>query len=265
MTVESLEQYFTSNPNAIDPKFSGDAKKAAESVVNLQSAFTKTSQELADLKRQQVNTQTPDPNTTTADPSRNGPAGGTTQGSSLDGLSIPEPPKVENVWSKIESSVKELGEVSDEIVAEAIAAGIPENVVRGFKGMVSDASKLAKQHQVELAAQLLGGREAVEACLKYASTLPPNERQAINNGLKSEAWQTFLTGLNARRLKASGNEPNRQVNVSGNGDTSSNPFGIVIKSHSDLLRYQSTPRYRTDPAYANAVVEASNKFFGKKK
>jgi hypothetical protein len=261
MTKESLESYFKANPTAMDPKFGGDASKAAESVVNLQAAYTKTSQELAAIKKT-ATTPTPDPNTTTPDLSRNG-SGNDATGSLPDGLSIPEPPKVADVWVEVETSVKQTGGISDEIATKMVAAGIPENVVQGFKRLVVGAASVAKQQQVDMAIRELGSREALDACLKFASTLPPAERAELNNGLKSEAWQTYLHGLNARRLKAAGNEPNRAVTPTGNGSGSGS--GIVITSHKDLLRYQAMPQYRNDPAFQNAVIEASNRYYMKKK
>ena len=262
MTKESLESYFKANPQAMDPKFGGDASKAAESIVNLNAAFTKTSQELAALKKATNASDTPDPNTNTPDPSRNGPGAGAT-GSGSDGLTIPEPPKIDAVWEEVEASVKSTGGISPEIAAKMVAAGIPDTVVQRFANMVVGASAVAKQQQMDMAILELGSRETVDACLKFASTLPPAERAELNNGLKSEAWQTYLHGLNARRLKAVGNEPTRAVTPTGNGSGSGS--GIVINSHKDLLRYQAMPQYRNDPAFQNAVIEASNRYYLRKK
>jgi hypothetical protein len=259
ISVESMTAYFTANPSAIDPKFGGDAAKAAESIVNLQAAYTQTSQKLAALEKQK---QTGDPNTAGEGSSRN-ESSTTTAGSG--GLVIPEPPSTASVWTEVDASVRATGTIDDALAKKMTDAGVPETVVASFKTMITDASKLARQHQAEMAAQMLGGKETLDACLKYASTLPPDERAELNKGLSSNAWQTFLMGLNARRLKATGNEPNRSIGVTGSSSGSSNDFGIVVSSHKDLLRYQADPRYRNNPAFQNAVVEASNRYYGKKK
>lgn len=249
---EQLVEFFKANPTAMDPKYGGDPVKAAESIANLQATYTKTAQELSELKKK-TEAVTTAPVTTTE---------GTTTGGIEKPieLQIPTAPSSPQWADLVDKDLREHGSITPATVEAMTKAGIPDHLIKGFQS----ASDFAKQQRTAEAVKVVGSREALEATLKFAQTLPPNEVAELNKGLASPAWQTFLTGLNARRLANTVNEPNRSIAVSGSG-VGGDPNGIRINSFNDLLAHQHNPKYRTDPGYKAAVEEATKRFYGKKK
>jgi hypothetical protein len=255
ISVEQLEDYYKNNPEAMEPKFNGDAKKAAEAYKNLESALTKTKQELAQLKNSTEARQVTENKVVTTDSSRNEPVPTSIQ--PLDGLKIPDPPK-SNVWDKVDTDMRDHGVISEETAAELKANGVPDHLIHNFREVMNYAAK-SKQEQ---AMKLLGGQENYEATVKFAMSLPEAERREINKALKTDAWSTVLSGLQSRRLATTANEPVRDIAVTSSSGTVANR--IDFKSHNDLMRAMANPRYRSDPDYQNMIVEASNRFYAKK-
>lgn len=257
ISAEELENYYKNNPEAMEPKFNGDAKKAAEAYKNLESTLTKTKQELAQLKNSTEARQGTENKVAETGFSRNEPV--STSIPPMDGLKIPDPPKT-NVWDKVDSDMRDSGTISEETAADLKAAGVPDHLIHNFRDVMNYAAK-SRQDQ---AIKLLGGQENYEATVKYAMSLPEAERREINKALKTDAWSTVLSGLQSRRVANMSNEPVRDIAVTSSSGTVANR--IDFKSHSDLMRAMANPRYRSDPDYQNMVVEASNRFYaGNKK
>ena len=125
ISVEQLEEYYKSNPDAMEPKFNGDAKKAAEAYKNLEATLTKTRQELASLKtKESTETHQAGNQGTNTDSSRNEPVSPSTK-PLTEGLTIPDPPKT-NVWDKVDSDMRDTGMISEETAAELKANGVPD-------------------------------------------------------------------------------------------------------------------------------------------
>lgn len=252
---EEIEQYYTENPQAIDPKFNGDPKKAAESYKALEAALTKTRQELAEAKKQV--TAVPEQSKTVQPEglSRNGPSESASTVDVTGGLTIPDPPKVD-IWSEVEKDLKSTGDISEDTRAKLKQNGVPEHLITGFR----EAATFAKQQRISQAAKFLGSQAELDATIKFAQSLPEHERREINKALDSEAWQTTLMGLQARRLAT--NEPTRNIGVAPN--SAADPNRLVFKKADDLVRAIANPRYRSDMDYAEAVKRASDEFYGKK-
>jgi hypothetical protein len=258
ISVEQLEEYYKSNPEAMEPKFNGDARKAAEAYKNLEVTLTKTRQELASLKTQQsTETHQAGKQETSTDSSRNEPVPSSTK-PLTEGLTIPDPPKT-SVWDKVDADMRDSGVISEETAAELKANGVPDHLIHNFREVANYAVK-AKQDQ---AMTLLGGKENYDATIKFAMSLPEAERREINKALKTDAWSTVLSGLQSRRMAATSNEPVRPIVATSS--SGGQPNRIEFKSHADLMRAMNNPRYRSDPDYQNAVVEASNRYYLKKK
>lgn len=254
-STEEIEQYYNDNPQAIDPKFNGDPKKAAESYKALEAALTKTRQELAETKKQV--TAVPEQSNVVQPEglSRNGPSESASVTDVADGLTIPDPPKI-NVWAEVEKDLKTNGDISDATRELLQENGVPSHLITGFR----EAATFAKQQRITQAVKFLGSQDELNATIKFAQGLPEHERREINKALDSEAWQTTLMGLQARRMAAA--EPTRSVGVAPNSAV--DPNRMVFKKSDDLVRAISNPRYRSDTAYQEAVKRASDEYYGKK-
>lgn len=232
MTEEQLIAFYTANPTAIEAKFNGDASAAAKSMVSLQGAFTKTTQELAALKAKAATPTPPAPPT---------------------GLRIPEPTPTNAhtaAWDQFETEYRTNGDVSPETKQRLLDLGIPERFIETARATATYAA----QQRVNAAAAEVGGKENLDAILKYAQTLPEAQRREIDKGLNGDAWQYVLRGLAQAREGSKANEPNRSVLPTGANAGSGGK--MKFDTYDQMMGAMRDPRFKSDKGFREAVIAA---------
>lgn len=235
---QAMLDFYTQNPGEIDPKFNGDAGKAADSYVASQAMLTRANQAAAAARTK-----------TAAGP-----------------LSIPDsgPQQIGGLMAAMKTEILATGNVSDATRAALGTVGIDATYIDDFVA----AAKVHSEQQITQAHNLVGGAEAYAATIAYATTLPQAERSAINAGLSSSGWQTVLLGLHARRLAAhpGTSRETQSLNTSTPG-TGTGLVGVDAEIGNNTALYFAAfndPRYKTDMAFKAGVERATKRLFGKK-
>jgi hypothetical protein len=231
--------HFQAHPELIDPKFGGDAAKAAESFRASQSKITTLSQQLAAARG------TPKPTA---------PVGG---------IEIPETPQLTpaNALSILRNEVTATGTVSAATLALLAAAGLDQTVVNEFVA----AYKTNAQSQRDEAIALLGGEAEYTATVAYIGTLPELEKQAARSALSGPGWRTYLKGAQAR-LRDVNPGTSREVQGSGAMTTGSGTNNaMTFQSFEEAQHAMRDPKYQSDPVYRKNVEDGLTRLYSPKK
>lgn len=265
--LNAFKKYIEANREAIPEQFGGDAAKWFASLKNSQAEYTKSRQEIAELKKAQQHSgeapketppPTPTPVETKEEPSK-GP---------LPQLTIkePDPTKVDPPKSTVLSDEDILryeqelaiggGKFSEETRKEIANKGIPPKVLEIFED--SYKSKLEKAYTE--ATQVVGSRENLDNILTWAESLDPKSRAEVRASLASPAWKITLLGLKAQ-YESSGSPKKGNLIPK---ETTSKPMstgGAAPKmvtpytSKAELTKDRLDPKYATDPKFRDYVNE----------
>lgn len=149
------------------------------------------------------------------------------------------------------------GKLSDESYAKLAEKGftkeITDTYIRGVQAQVTE--------RLTTLAQSVGGVDTYNAILEWGKTgLSEGERAEAVKMLgygSADAARTYLAGLNARFVAANGKAPGK---IAGGGAA---PAGDVFASRADQAKAMKDPRYKTDPAYRDSIVQKSVRSFSK--
>ena len=121
-----------------------------------------------------------------------------------------------------------------------------------------------KEQSFNKSADVVGGAENLKQILKWAGeSLPAAEVEAANRALQTEAYASVLLGLQARHQQtvtptATSQEPTVSTpNAVPQGQTR-NPASNQVQAFVSELEMKAAiqdPRYRTDPAFRQAVEQ----------
>jgi len=233
--IQMIRKQYESNPENIPAQFEGDVNKAVESYKELQARFTKTSQELAALKKAASPEPKPDVKKEEPLPLK------------LEELKPEEKPPV--TWESIEDEFKATGDVSEESVQAIV--NLLKLPSRNFVDAHIAYLKSQRASAQAKAQEIAGGTEQYNAVIKWGHTnLSKPEKDALNQALASPGWELAWTGLVTKFKAANTDSGNRMgTNPVGTGDDTAE----VFSEQREMTAAISDPRYRTDPKYRDAV------------
>lgn len=252
-------------------KIPANFKSAEEwfnSLKTAQAQYTKTRQEIAELKKTYNETAVSNPN---YDPQAERQPQPTAEPVLEDVSNIPnelnitkpvEPPTPTGVtqddwtrWGREIDKNGDLSEATKKEIAKRIQADpvVVEQMVRGRKAMQKQA--------FDQSAEAVGGADNLKRILKWAGeNLSKDEIESINRGLQTAASKSILLGLQSRyqQTQPAPQETRTEPRVSNPNATSSKPSQPSISSQAFVSEYEmkaaiADPRYRTDNNFRRAV------------
>lgn len=235
------------------------------SLVEARSQFTKSRQEIADLKKQYNQNATTNP--TYKEPVANDTAV-VTESKTPDFSSIPDELKIQDTkdvsklsskisqddWVRWSGEIERLGTVSDTTrkeIKERIGAedAVVEQLVKGHQAL--------RKESFNNAASVVGGSDKLKELFAWAqANIPKDEIQSINKALQTPVYNSILLGLKAR-MDASAPKPsvNKEPKVAlprANNPNVPNQVQVFASEYAQKAAI-SDPRYRVDPSYRQAV------------
>lgn len=151
--------------------------------------------------------------------------------------------------STLEAEYRDSGELSAESYEAAAKAGFSKEVVDKY----IEGQQAIVDRQVEDIVGTVGGREGYDDLIGWAAdNLSEGEIDAFNRTIESndvDAIKLAVNGLQARRTSGGPSDPVRQV------EGGQAPTADRFESWAQVKEAMADPRYSTDPAYNNAVVQ----------
>lgn len=266
---KAFERHVSENGEAIPENFK-DAGSWFDSLKNAQSEYTKSRQEVSELKKQYEENGAINPNykepeqateetTTTEEPL------------DLDSLKIPdpapeEPPQTQETsgvpaisvedWNQWGTEIDSSGELSSD-TRENIRAtykvddGIIDQIIGGRNAMLKEA--------VNTASEVVGSKENLDSMMKWASTnLPEAERDQINAGLRGPAWKTVIRGLESQYNQSVKAQKNQEPTLtSGNAVPQGSTMSTLepFSSREEMFVAMRDPKYKYDAKYRASVEQ----------
>ena len=237
------------------------------SLKSAQSQYTKSRQEIAELKKKYNETAVGNPNydpQAQEQPKQQEPVLEDVSNMPNElSISKPRDPEYGGItaqdwqrWGKEIDKNGDLSEATKKEVAKRLNADpiVVEQMVRGRQAMQKQA--------FDESAKVVGGADNLKRVLKWAGeNLPPAEIEAMNRGLQTPASASILLGLQARYQQA---QPATRVSQPEPSVSTPNavPAGQVPKPGIEAQAFNSElemkaaiadPRYRTDTAFRQAV------------
>lgn len=149
----------------------------------------------------------------------------------------------------LEGEYRENGELSAESYEAAAKAGYSKEIVDRY----IEGQQAIVERQVSDIVSTVGGREGYDDLIGWASdNLSEGEIDAFNRTIESndvDSIKLAVNGLQARRDSGAPSEPQRQID--GGQPASMDRF----ESWAQVKEAMADPRYSSDPAYNNAVVQ----------
>ena len=247
-------------PQTEEPKLYAGKFKSAEDLEKayseLQSSFTRKSQEAAEAKKATQQQFIPEAAETEAEPE-------ISDVNTLVSKSGLDPEELATYYA-------EHGDLSDEhIEALQKASNLPAGVIRdAAAGLAARQQQAAATYEREFgkAAEQVGGKEKLSGLLQWASSnLTENEINFMNEAIKNDPSQmsTFADALSAKYSRATGTEPRQDLAQSGASTSEGGgvaPFTNLGEKAAALDDKRYAPNLRTgqrnpdhDPAYRQEV------------
>lgn len=258
----AFDAYVRNQGMAVPENFK-DAGAWFESLKNAQKEYTKSRQEVSDLKKKYE--QTP----STANPVKQGDAAPAKEEIPVipEVLKIPEKkpeeatpldqtPASEDDWKTWTIEYATTNDLSAETI-ETIKkkTKLPDYVIQEY--MQGQKAKLEIAYTK--AADLIGGRDRLAKMFDWASkNLSQAEQDSINQNLSSASWDVALFGLEAKYERATTtskkNEPQQRTN--GKLPIASTQEGITAyQTKREFRSERNNPRFNTDPKFRNYVEQ----------
>ena len=255
---------YVRNQGMTVPENFKDAGAWFESLKNAQKEYTKSRQEVADLKKKYE--QTP----STANPVKQDAAPKAQEEIPVvpEVLKIPEKkveetPKVEapvvateDDWKQWTIEFATKNDLSPETL-ETIKkkTNLPDSVISEY--MMGQKAKLEVAYTK--AAELIGGKDELAKMFDWASkNLTQAEQDSINNNLASPAWDVALYGLQAKYAKSTGTSKKAEPKPTAKGQIpiASTQQGVVAyQTKREFMAERNNPMFNTDPKFRNYVEQ----------
>jgi len=239
-----------------------DAGAWFESLKNAQKEFTKSRQEVADLKKKYE--QAP----STANPVKQ-EAVPTKEEIPVvpEVLKIPEKkaeetPKVEpqvateDDWKQWTVEFATNNDLSPETLDTIKKkTNLPESIINEY--MMGQKAKLEIAYSK--AAELIGGKDQLAKMFDWASkNLSQAEQNSINQNLASPAWDIALYGLQAKYAKATGTSKAAEPKQTARGQVplaSTQQSITAYQTKREFSAERNNPKFNTDPKFRNYVEQ----------
>lgn len=239
-----------------------DAGAWFESLKNAQKEYTKSRQEVADLKKKYE--QAP----STANPVKQEAVPAKEEIPVVpEVLKIPEKkveetPKVEpqvateDDWKQWTVEFATKNDLSPETLDTIKKkTNLPESIINEY--MIGQKAKLEMAYTK--AAELIGGKDQLAKMFDWASkNLSQAEQDSINQNLASPSWDIALYGLQAKYAKATGTSKKAEPKQTAKGQipVASTQQGIVgYKTKREFSAERNHPKFNTDPKFRNYVEQ----------
>lgn len=254
---------YVRNQGMTVPENFKDAGAWFESLKNAQKEYTKSRQEVADLKKKYE--QTP----STANPVKQDAAPKAQEEIPVvpEVLKIPEKkveetPKVEpqvateddwKQWTVEFATKNDLSPETLDVIKKK--TNLPESVINDY--MQGQKAKLEVAYSK--AAELIGGKDELAKMFDWASkNLTQAEQDSINNNLASPAWDVALYGLQAKYAKATGTSKKAEPKPTAKGQIpiASTQQGITAyQTKREFMAERNNPMFNSDPKFRNYVEQ----------
>jgi hypothetical protein len=169
---------------------------------------------------------------------------GSESGSIEDALSDPKPQPFD--WQAAMHEVSTTGKVSDQTMANAKKAGIPEEAIK----FAAAGYKAQQSSHFDKAAEIVGGKDALNATLQWArENKSSEERKALIEGIKGPNGVMILRGLHAEATTAMRPEGASLVDTGKSGSALAPSSNQVkpFRDQAELMAAIQDPRYKSDP------------------
>lgn len=253
---------YVRNQGMTVPENFKDAGAWFESLKNAQKEYTKSRQEVADLKKKYE--QAP----STANPVKQ-EAMPTKEEIPVvpEVLKIPEKkaeetPKVEpqvateDDWKQWTVEFATKNDLSPETLDTIKKkTNLPESIINEY--MMGQKAKLEMAYTK--AAELIGGKDQLAKMFDWASkNLSQAEQDSINQNLASPSWDVALYGLQAKYAKATGTSKSAEPKQTAKGQIpiASTQQGIVAyQNKREFMAERNNPKFNNDPKFRNYVEQ----------
>lgn len=253
---------YVRNQGMTVPENFKDAGAWFESLKNAQKEYTKSRQEVADLKKKYE--QAP----STANPVKQ-EAMPTKEEIPVvpEVLKIPEKkaeetPKVEpqvateDDWKQWTVEFATKNDLSPETLDTIKKkTNLPESIINEY--MMGQKAKLEMAYTK--AAELIGGKDQLAKMFDWASkNLSQAEQDSINQNLASPSWDVALYGLQAKYAKATGTSKAAEPKQTAKGKIpiASTQQGIVAyQTKREFMAERNHPKFNNDPKFRNYVEQ----------
>jgi hypothetical protein len=253
---------YVRNQGMTVPENFKDAGAWFESLKNAQKEYTKSRQEVADLKKKYE--QAP----STANPVKQ-EAMPTKEEIPVvpEVLKIPEKkaeetPKVEpqvateDDWKQWTVEFATKNDLSPETLDTIKKkTNLPESIINEY--MIGQKAKLEIAYSK--AADLIGGKDQLAKMFDWASkNLSQAEQTSINQNLASPAWDIALYGLQAKYAKATGTSKKAEPKQTARGQVpiASTQQGLVAyQTKREFMAERNNPKFNNDPKFRNYVEQ----------
>jgi len=253
---------YVRNQGMTVPENFKDAGAWFESLKNAQKEYTKSRQEVADLKKKYE--QAP----STANPVKQEAAPTKEEIPVVpEVLKIPEKkaeetPKVEpqvateDDWKQWTVEFATKNDLSPETLDTIKKkTNLPESIINEY--MMGQKAKLEMAYTK--AADLIGGKDQLAKMFDWASkNLSQAEQDSINQNLASPSWDVALYGLQAKYAKATGTSKAAEPKQTAKGQipVASTQQGIVAyQTKREFMAERNHPKFNTDPKFRNYVEQ----------
>jgi hypothetical protein len=257
----AFDAYVRNQGMAVPENFK-DAGAWFESLKNAQKEFTKSRQEVADLKKKYE--QAP----STANPVKQEAAPAKEEIPVVpEVLKIPEKkveetPKVEpqvateDDWKQWTVEFATKNDLSPETLDTIKKkTNLPESIINEY--MIGQKAKLEIAYSK--AAELIGGKDQLAKMFDWASkNLTQAEQTSINQNLASASWDIALYGLQAKYAKATGTSKAAEPKQTAKGQVpiaSTQQSITAYQTKREFSAERNNPKFNTDPKFRNYVEQ----------
>jgi hypothetical protein len=257
----AFDAYVRNQGMAVPENFK-DASAWFESLKNAQKEFTKSRQEVADLKKKYE--QAP----STANPVKQEAAPAKEEIPVVpEVLKIPEKkaeetPKVEpqvateDDWKQWTVEFATKNDLSPETLDTIKKkTNLPESIINEY--MMGQKAKLEMAYTK--AAELIGGKDQLAKMFDWASkNLTQAEQDSVNQNLASPSWDVALYGLQAKYAKATGTSKAAEPKQTAKGQVpiaSTQQSITAYQTKREFSAERNNPKFNTDPKFRNYVEQ----------
>ena len=226
------------------------------SLKEAQGQYTQARQEIADLKRQYVETgEIPErPVQQEAAPAEEVPSSGEHR---IQKKEEPPAPSMNEQWATWQQELALNGDFSDTTRGQIkTAMNVDDAVVDTFIA----GQKALRKEAYDSAATVVGDQQTLDSVLAWAGeSLNDQERNDLNLMLSGPSYKTALLGLKARYEQEKASSPKAQepsrVRSDNVADAQEAPRLEPFRSREEMSLAMSDPRYRADPEYRRAIEQ----------
>tara|TARA_Y100001951_G_C11295571_1_gene275302 strand:+ start:2552 stop:3457 length:906 start_codon:yes stop_codon:yes gene_type:complete len=255
----AFKTYVESNGQQVPENFK-DVDTWFDSLKNAQAEYTKTRQEIAELKDQYAKTgQIGERSQPVQEEQQPAEVVQTREDLRIEKPEEPPQLSMNDQWAAWQQELALSGDFSaDTRGAIKSAMGVDDAVVDTFIA----GQKALRKEAYDSAANVVGDQQTLDNILSWAGeSLNDQERDDLNSMLAGPSYKTALLGLQARYNQEQANKPNRRQEpapVQGRENAAMAQDADAIKPFSttqEMNFYMNKPEYRTDPEY-RAQIEA---------